>query len=366
MKRRSFIKKGSVGVAATAAATIAAPAVIAAEKKFSWKLTTAFPPGVPFYSTGPGSLADLVKRINVMSGGRLTINHYHAGELVPAFEGFDAASSGAVEVNAWVSYFGAGKVPAAQFFGAVPFGMSFQGQNAWFYNGGGIDLWHEVYKPYNLVAFPCGNTGIQMTGWVKKEIKSVADLKGLRLRIPGLAGKGYAKLGVDVKLLPGGEIFPALERGVIDAAEWVGPAQDKILGLNKAAKYYYTTGWHEPTTVTEFAINRNKWEELPDDLKMIVRNACAACNIEAHSWSEANNAKAFEEFLNTGTEARTLPDDVIKALAKAMDEVYAELSGKDPVFKKVMDSYFTFKKTHDKWARMSEGVWHAKLRNARG
>lgn len=269
-------------------------------------------------------------------------------------------------MNAWVSYFGAGKVPAAQFFGAVPFGMSFQGQNAWFYHGGGIELWHEVYEPYDLVAFPCGNTGVQMTGWFKKEINSLEDLKGLRLRIPGLAGKGYAKMGVDVKLLPGGEIFPALERGVIDAAEWVGPAQDKRLGLNKAAKYYYTTGWHEPTTVTEFAINKKAWNSLPKDLQQTVMTACAAANMVAHSWSEANNAQAFEEFINTGTEARVLPDDVISGLKKAMDGVYEELASKDPVFKKVMESYFSFKKTHDKWARMSEGVWHAKLRNAKG
>jgi len=366
MQRRSFLKRGAAGVVAAGAAAVAAPAVVQAQKAFKWKMTTAFPPGVPLYSTGPGSLGDLVAWIKTISGGRLDIQHFHAGELVPAFEGFDAVSRGTLEVNAWVSYFGAGKVPAAQFFGAVPFGMSFQGQNAWFYDGGGIKLWHEVYESYDLVAFPCGNTGVQMTGWFKKEIKSLADLKGLRMRIPGLAGKGYAKLGVDVKLLPGGEIFPALERGVIDAAEWVGPAQDKQLGLNKAAKYYYTTGWHEPTTVTEFAINKKAWQSLPKDLQQTVITACAAANIISHSWSEANNAKAFEEFVNSGTEARTLPEDVVVALKKAMDGVYEELAGKDPTFKKVMESYFSFKKTHDKWARMSEGVWHAQLRNPAG
>ncbi len=363
MQRRSFLKRGVVGAAAAGAASIAAPAVVRSDDSFKWKLTTAFPPGVPFYSTGPGSLADLTQWIKTISGGRLDIQHFHAGELVPAFEGFDAASSGALEVNAWVSYFGAGKIPAAQFFGAVPFGMSFQGQNAWFYHGGGIELWHEVYEPYDLVAFPCGNTGVQMTGWFKKEINSLEDLKGLRLRIPGLAGKAYAKLGVDVKLLPGGEIFPALERGVIDAAEWVGPAQDKRLGLNKAAKYYYTTGWHEPTTVTEFAINKQAWQALPADLKQTVVTSCAAANMVAHTWSEANNAQAFEEFISKGTEARVLPDDVVGGLKTAMDGVYEELASNDPTFKKVMESYFSFKKTHDKWARMSEGVWHEKLRN---
>lgn len=362
MKRRDFIRTSAAG--AVAASALAAPNIAKAQQKFSWKLTTAFPPGQPFYSVGPGSLSDLCDRIRVMSDGRLDIQIFNGGELVPAFEGFPSASQGVVECNAWVSYFGAGRVPAAQFFGAVPFGMSFQGQNAWFYVGGGIDLWHEVYEPYNLVAFPAGNTGVQMTGWFRKEIKSVDDLKGLKMRIPGLAGKAYAKVGVDVKLLPGGEIFPALERGVIDAAEWVGPAQDKILGLNKAAKYYYTTGWHEPCTVTEFAINKTAWNSLPKDLQEIVKNACAYSNIVAHSWAEANNAQAFEEFVAAGTIPGVLPDDVIATLRTATGEVMDELAGKDAMFKKVMDSYMSFKATHDKWAGMSEGVWHAKLRAA--
>jgi TRAP-type mannitol/chloroaromatic compound transport system substrate-binding protein len=263
-----------------------------------------------------------------------------------------------------VSYFGAGKVPVAQFFGAVPLGMSFQGQNAWFYDGGGIELWHEAYEPLGLIAFPCGNTGVQMTGWFNKEINSLADMNGLRMRIPGLAGKAYARVGVDVKLLPGGEIFPALERGVIDAAEWVGPAQDKILGLNKAAKFYYTTGWHEPTTVTEFAINKAAWDKLPDDLKMIVQTACAATNLLSHSWSEANNATALKEFIAEGIQVKVLPDDVVAGLKKEMGPVYEELAANDATFKKVMDAYFAFKEDHDFWASRSEAVWHASLRDA--
>ena len=186
---------------------------------------------------GPGSATDLAKRIEAMSNGRLKIQVYGAGELIPALEGFDAVRAGTVEMNHANSYFWTGKTFAAQYFTAVPFGLNFQGMNGWLYDGGGIPLWHEVYAPFGMVAFPCGNTGVQMTGWFKKEIKSVADFKGLKMRIPGLAGKVYATLGVDVKLLPGGEIFPALERGVIDAAEFVGPYQDRRLGLHKAAKY---------------------------------------------------------------------------------------------------------------------------------
>jgi TRAP-type mannitol/chloroaromatic compound transport system substrate-binding protein len=364
MDRRRFVTRGTVGAAGTAAGAVAAPAVLRAQESFQWRLTTAFPPGQPFYSTGPGSLSDLCERIRTMSAGRLDIQIYHAGELVPAFEGFDAASQGIVETNGWVSYFGAGKVPAAQFFGAVPFGMSFQGHNAWFYEGGGIELWHEVYADQNLVAFPCGNTGVQMTGWFNKEINSLSDLEGLRMRIPGLAGQAYAAVGVDVRLLPGGEIFPALERGVIDAAEWVGPAQDEILGLQNAAQYYYTTGWHEPCTVTEFAINRDAWESLPADLQAIVTNACAATNLIAHSWAEANNAAALQRFIDGGTIVKVLPEDVIAGLREAMGPVYDELAAGDPLFQKVMESYFAFKETHDFWAARSEAVWHAELRDA--
>ncbi|MEM8950893.1 MAG: TRAP transporter substrate-binding protein [Pseudomonadota bacterium] len=359
MERRNFL----TGAGVASAGILAAPAIAKAQT-IEWKMTTAFPPGQPFYSVGPGSLTDLTDRIRDMSNGRLDIKVFHGGELVPAFEGFDAVRQGVVECNGWVSYFGAGKVPAAQFFGAVPFGMSTQGQNAWFYIGDGIKLWHEVYEPLGLVAFPVGATGVQMTGWFNKEINSVSDMEGLRLRIPGLAAKAYARIGVDVKLLPGGEIFPALERGVIDAAEWVGPAQDKILGLNNAATYYYTTGWHEPTTVTELAINKAAWDTLDDDLKAIVENACAACNVISHSWAEANNAAALKEFEATGTEIRTLPKDVVEALRKEMGPVYDELAADDPMFKKVMDSYFAFKEEHDVWASASETVWHSELRQA--
>ena len=359
MERRNFL----TGAGVASAGVLAAPAIAKAQT-IEWKMTTAFPPGQPFYSVGPGSLTDLTDRIREMSSGRLDIKVYHGGELVPAFEGFDAVRQGVVECNGWVSYFGAGKVPAAQFFGAVPFGMSTQGQNAWFYIGDGIDLWHEVYEPLGLVAFPVGATGVQMTGWFNKEINSVADMEGLRLRIPGLAAKAYARLGVDVKLLPGGEIFPALERGVIDAAEWVGPAQDKILGLNNAAKYYYTTGWHEPTTITELAINKAAWDSLDDDLKAIVENAAAACNVVSHSWAEANNAAALKEFEAGGTELRTLPKDVVDALKTEMGPVYDELAADDPLFKKVMDNYFAFKEEHDVWAAASEAVWHSELRDA--
>ncbi len=213
----------------------------------------------------------------------------------------------------------------------MPFGLNFQGINGWLYDGGGIALWNEVYAPFGMVAMPCGNTGVQMTGWFKKEINTAADLKGLKMRIPGLAGKVYAQLGVDVKLLPGGEIFPALERGVIDAAEFVGPYQDRKLGLQKAAKYYYTTGWHETATVGELLINKAAWDKLPKDLQAIVENAAAACNVISEAWCQRNNAEAMEDLIkNQGVIARPLPDEVVKQLREVTLQVLTEVGGEGP------------------------------------
>jgi TRAP-type mannitol/chloroaromatic compound transport system substrate-binding protein len=212
--RRKFLSKGAVaGVAG--ASTLGFPMIAKAQQTFNWKMTSAYGKGSPFYMEGPGSATDLARRITEMSNGRLRIQVFGAGELVPAFEGFDAVRAGTVEMNHANSYFWTGKTFAAQYFTAVPFGLNFQGMNGWLYDGGGLALWHEVYDPFGMIAFPCGNTGVQMTGWFKKEIKTVKDLQGLKMRIPGLAGKVYANLGVDVKVLPGGEIFPALERGVM-------------------------------------------------------------------------------------------------------------------------------------------------------
>ena len=244
MRRREFTKLALAG----AVGTVAAPAVVQAQTTFNWKMTSFYGPNAAFYSTGPGSAKDLIKRIDDMSGGRIKIQFYGAGELIPAAEGFDAVSAGTVEMNYANAYFWTGKLFAGQYFTAVPFGLNFQGFNGWMYDGGGLQLWREAYDRFNLVPFLCGNTGVQMTGWFKKPIEKVDDLKGLKMRIPGLAGRVYQSLGVDVRLLPAGEIFPALERGVIDAAEFVGPYLDRQLGLQRAAKYYYTTGWHETAT----------------------------------------------------------------------------------------------------------------------
>ncbi|MDB5507949.1 MAG: transporter substrate-binding protein [Hyphomicrobiales bacterium] len=361
MKRRSFIKAGILGAAGGA---LAAPSIVSAQQKtFSWKMTNAYGPGSPFYVTGPGSPTDFCDMVKKMSGGRLQIQHFAAGELIPALEGFDAVSKGIVEMNAANSYFWSGKTFAAQYFTAVPFGLNFQGMNAWLYHGGGQKLWDEVYAPFNLVPMAMGNTGVQMTGWFRKPIEKIEDFKGLKMRIPGLAGKVLAGFGVDVKLLPGGEIFPALERGVIDAAEFVGPYQDRRLGLQKAAKYYYTTGWHETSTVTELIVNKAAWNSLPEDLKEIVKAAAAACNTISHTWCEATNAEALDDLVkNQGVIAGPLPADIVAKLRSATATVLDEAAAKDPLVKKVHDSFMAFKTNHDKWAGVSEAVYQSQIR----
>ena len=353
----SLLRRRFLSATAAAGAALAAPAVVRAQSKttFNWKMTNAYGPGSPFYVQGPGSPTDFCKKVEEMSGGRLKIQHFAAGELIPALEGFDAVSKGMVEMNAANAYFWAGKVPAAQYFTTVPFGMNTQGMNAWLYHGGGLQLWHELYAPLGLIAFPMGNTGVQMTGWFKKPVNTVADLNGLKMRIPGLAGKVYSELGVAVRLLPGGEIFPALERGVIDAAEFVGPFQDRRLGLHRAAKNYYTTGWHEPTNVTELLINKKAWDSLPKDLQAIVQAAAQACNNESLAWSEAVNADALTDLVtNHGVKAAPLPADVVAKLKTVTADTLETAAKADPATRKVHDAFMAFKKKHDSWAGLSE------------
>ncbi len=355
--RRKFLSTGlGVGVAA---ASLAAPALVRAEsdKTYKLKMTCAYPGGAPFYSTGPGSATDFIKRVEAMSGGRIKIKFYAAGELIPALGGFDAVRQGTVDMNWGNAYFWSGKSFAAQYFTAVPFGMDTLAMNAWLYEGGGQALWDEVYEPFGLKALPGGNTGMQMTGWFRKPIESVEDFKGLRMRIPGLAGKVYEKLGVSVKLLPGGEIFPALQRGVIDAAEFVGPFQDRKLGLMNAAKYYYMTGWHEPSNVSELLMNKAMWDGLPPDLQAVIENAAAATNQAGFAWSNANNAEALTDLVkNYDVKVGALSDEIVETLRKLTFETLDELTAKDPLAKKVHDHYFAYKASADAWLNISEAV----------
>ncbi len=359
--RRGFLKQGLV--AGAAAGSLGFPMIAKARPSFNWKMTTTWPAGTPGYQSGPGSSEAFAKRVAEMSDGRLNIKVFAAGELLPAFEGFDACSAGTVEMNRGVAFYWSGKTFASQYFGTVPFGMSFNGQNSWLQFGGGNELWREIYKPFHLIPFACGCTGVQMTGWFKRPIKNIDDLKGLKMRIPGLAGKAYAALGVDVKLLPGGEIFPALERGVIDAAEWVGPYLDQHMGLHNAAKFYYTTGWHEPSTTAELVVNEAAYNKLPKDLQAIIKAAADATNQESLCFFESKNAIALDEMVsNNGVKISRLPEDVIKGLREASNQIFSDAAAKDPLVKKVNDSYFAFKKKHDHWNQVSETTFQTTVR----
>src|SRR3989304_1821168 len=274
MKRRAFLKQAAGSLAAGAGA---APAIALAQSQpaIKWRMASSFPKSL---DTLFGTAEQIAARVSKMTEGKFEIRVFAAGEIVPGLQVLDAVQNGTVECGQTASYYYVGKNPAFAFDTALPFGMNCRQQNAWMYYGGGMELMRELFKSYNIVNFPCGNTGTQMAGWYRKEIKTVADLKGLKMRIPGLGGKVLAKLGGTVVLLAASAVFPALERGVIDAAEWVGPYHDKRLGLHQAAKNYYYPGWHEPGTVTEFIVNKQRFDALPAGVKAIIEAATADAN----------------------------------------------------------------------------------------
>ncbi len=356
MKRRDFLKKtGAAAVAAAAASTMAAPAVIA-QKKFMWKMVTTWPPNLPVLQTGAERFA---KRVEEVSEGRLKIQVFAGGELVPPLGVFDAVSDGTVECGSGASYYWAGKVPAAQWFAAVPFGFNPQGINAWFYSGGGLQLWEEVYAPFNVVPRPQGNTGVQMGGWFRKEMKTIDDYKGLKMRIPGLGGKVIAKAGGTVVLLPGGEIFTSLERGVIDATEWVGPMHDLRMGFYKAASYYYYPGWHEPGTCLEVIFNKKAYESLPADLQQIVDAVAAETNMWSLSEFEAGNGAALQQLISEhNVNLVRFPDELLEELRKLAKETMEEEADKDAPSRKVHEAFKKFKAQVGVWGSVSENAYY--------
>ena len=355
MKRRDFLKKAGVGAAAVAATAVSAPAVIA-QKKYNWKMVTTWPPKLPVLQDGCERLA---KRIGEMSDGRIKIQVFAAGELVPPFESFQAVSDGTVEVGSGASYYWAGKEPATQWFAAVPFGMNAQGLSAWFHGGDGLKLWEECYAPFNLVPRPGGSTGVQMGGWFNKKINTIDDYKGLKMRIPGLGGKVVAKAGGTVVLLPGGEIFTSLERGVIDATEWVGPLHDLRMGFYQAAKYYYYPGWHEPGTYLEYFFNKKAYDSLPKDLQHIIDAACQETEHWVLAQFDAQNGAALQELITKhNVELIQFPADVLSSLRKMSDEVVAEEAAKTPMAKKVNESFKNFQKIVGGWGTISEKAYY--------
>lgn len=307
-----------------------------AQQTFHWKMVMAWPKNFPALGTSAEYFAEKVKR---MSNGRLQIKVYGAGELVPALEVFDAVSQGTAQMGHSSPYYWKGKITAAQFFTTTPFGMTALEMNSWMQEGGGQAMLQELYDPFNLQVFPIGNTGMQMAGWFNKEINSVADLKGLKMRIPGLGGEVLARAGGTPVMLPGGEIFTALQTGTIDATEWVGPYNDLAFGLHKAAKYYYYPGWHEPGSLIELLINKDAYAQLPDDLKTIVEVAAQATNQQIVAEMTARNMRALQDLEEThGVQVKALPDDVLQHLQSISAEVLADVAAQDAQSQKVYDS----------------------------
>lgn len=351
MQRRDFIK--GVGAGSLAVGALAGGMGTATAKaEHQWKMVTTWPKNFPGLGTAANNLATL---IGELSGGRIQVKVFGAGELVPAFEIFDAVSRGTAEMGHGSPYYWKGKSGAAQFFSTVPFGMTAQEMNAWIYHGGGLELWSELYASFGLIPAPAGNSGVQMGGWFNKEINSVEDLKGLKMRIPGLGGEVLARAGGTPVNLPGGELFTALQNRTIDATEWVSPYNDLAFGLYKAAKYYYYPGWHEPGTLMEAMINKQAYEALPADLQSIVINACKVINQDMLAEYTARNPAALQTLITKhGVELRRFPDDVIARLRTLSEEVLAEIAQKDEFSSKVYTSYMKFLTQCKEWSGISE------------
>ena len=330
-------------------------------KKYQWKMVTTWPPNFPILGEACNLFAQLVEQ---MSGGRMTIRVYGGGELVPALEVFDAVRSGSAEIGHGAAYYWAGKVPAAQFFASVPFGMNAQQVNAWIMKGGGLELWEELYKDYNLVPMLGGNTGVQMGGWFNKEINSIEDLKGLKMRIPGLGGKVFEKAGGSPVLLAGGEIYTGLERGVIDATEWLGPFHDYMMGFHEIARYYYTPGWHEAGTALEFLFNKEKLEALPDDLQAIIKVATGFINSWVLSTMEAKNNERLVTLFEEGVDIRPFPQEILDQLKVINQDVINELANSTPFAKKVYQSYADFRKRAIDYAGITEKEFYNNIQSA--
>lgn len=348
MKRRELIRNLAGGVAVGGLGALAAckpkaetGAAAGPGKRYDWKMYTTWPKNFPGLGTGANRVAELITK---MSAGRLKVTVYGAGERVPALEVFDAVSRGSAQMGHSGSYYWKGKTEAAPFFTSLPFGLTAWEMGAWLQYGGGMELWRELYAPFDLVPFEAGNTGTQMGGWFRKPIRSLADLRGLKMRIPGMGGEVLARLGVTTVNIPGGELFTALQSGTIDATEWVGPYNDLAFGLHKAAKYYYYPGWHEPGSCLECIVHKPAYEELPEDLKAIVSTACAAVSHDMLAEMTARNQAAMRTLVKDhGVEVLPFPDDVLQALRAQSEKRVAEFAGRDALTRKIHDSYKAFR-----------------------
>ena len=359
MKRREFITGAALaGVATAAASSFPKPAIAQGAKEL--KMVTTWPKNFPGLGTGAQRLAD---RITAMSGGALTVKVYAAGELVPPFESFDAVSTGTADMYHGAEYYWQGKSKAFNFFAAVPFGLTATEQSAWIHHGGGQQLWDELAAGFNLKPFMAGNTGVQMGGWFNKEVNSLEDYKGLKIRMPGLGGEVLRRIGATAVALPGGEIFPALQSGAIDATEWVGPWNDLAFGFYKVTKYYYYPGFHEPGTTLSSAVNLKLWNGLSKEHQAIITSATAAENDYSLAEFNARNVDALDTLINKHkVKLRKFSNDVMDAIGARSGEVVVEAGSADALSKKVLDSFLDFRAKAISWSKISDqAYWNARL-----
>ena len=363
MQRRKFLAAAAAGVAGGAATVVPAltQAQTAALPTIKWRCTSSFPKSL---DTIYGAAEVISKRVAAATGGKFTIQVFAGGEIVPPLQAMDAVKDGTVECCHTAPYYYFGKDPTFAFACAVPFGMNARQQNAWMMHGGGLELMRDFLKDYNIINFPAGNTGAQMGGWFRKEIKTVADLKGLKMRIGGFAGRILSKLGAVPQQIPGADIYPALEKGTIDAAEWVGPYDDEKLGFYKVAKYYYYPGWWEGGPELDLFVNDKQWAALPPEYKAILEAACA----EANSWMLAKydslNPAALKRLVGNKVQLKAFSKEIFVACYAATNEVYAEECAKNPKFKKVYDAWKAFRDDQILWSRVAEQNFDGFMANA--
>ena len=313
-------------------------------------LQSAFPKGLPILGPGADRFAETV---STLTGGEINFKHLGAGELSPPTEILDNVGSGAIDAAWSYAAFASGKQPAAALFGSIPFGPEAIKYVSWIHHGGGLALWQEAYKDFNVVPMPCGVIISEAGGWYTKPVNSPDDLKGLNIRIGGIGGKVLGKLGANAQGIPVGEISTSLETGRLDATELSFPMIDKLLGFDKVAKNYYFPGWHQPSGFIEFYMNKDSWNGLSDAQRKAIEVSCADVNLWAIGTASGAQADALKAFRDNGVDVKRFPDSVIAALKKATEEVYAEQSAADPLFKKVMDSYQAYSKVYDEYQALN-------------
>jgi TRAP-type mannitol/chloroaromatic compound transport system substrate-binding protein len=347
MDRRKFVKTAGIAGLAGSAGLLAAcggnnqaaackEGAATSTETFEWKMVTTWPRDFPALGTGANRLAE---KIGELSNGRLKVKVYGGNELVPSFEVFDAVQRGTAEMGHGASYYWKGKIPSTQIFAGIPFGLTGNELNGWYYYGGGLEIYQEAYRPFGVVPFPVGNSGTQMAGWFNKEINSVDDLQGLKMRIPGIGGEVINRAGATTVAIPGSEIFTSLQNGTIDAAEWIGPFNDLAFGLFRAAKYYYYPGWQEPGTGLEGIVNIEAYSALPPDLQAIVETACKAATTDMYAEFEAMNGDALNKLVHEhNVELRPLPEDVLAELKQISEQVLEELAAEDEMSGRAYES----------------------------